>query len=178
MKKMSKIWMLSSILFGFIINGSAAFAQQSESFTDKLTFGGNFGATFGTVTYVNLSPQVGYKVTERFIPGISATYIYYKDPFGDPWNIYGGSAFARYFVSPEFFVQGELENLNIEYYDFFNSERQRKWITNQMVGGGYIQPLGSRSYLSISAMYILNYSQNSNISPYPSPLVLRVGVTL
>jgi len=84
MKKMSKIWMLSSILFGFIINGSAAFAQQSESFTDKLTFGGNFGATFGTVTYVNLSPQVGYKVTERFIPGISATYIYYKDPFGDP----------------------------------------------------------------------------------------------
>jgi len=81
-------------------------------------------------------------------------------------------------VTPEFFVQGELENLNIEYYDFFNSERQRKWITNQMVGGGYIQPLGSRSYLSISAMYILNYSQNSNISPYPSPLVLRVGVTL
>lgn len=165
-------------ILSFCLLANTGFSQQSESFTDRLKFGGNFGATFGTVTYVNISPQVGYKVTDRFIPGISATYIYYKDPVNDPWNIYGGSIFARHFVSDEFFVQAELENLNVEYYDGFNFERKRRWISNQMVGAGYIQPLGGSSYFSVSAMYILNYSQNSQYNPYPQPLVIRAGFIL
>lgn len=80
-------------------------------------------------------------------------------------------------MSSELFLQAELENLNVEYYDNF-FERKRKWISNQMIGAGYVQPLGGRSFINFSAMYILNYSQNQYINPYPSPWVIRAGITL
>ena len=32
----------------------------------RLFFGGNFGLTFGNFTFINVSPVVGYRLTDKF----------------------------------------------------------------------------------------------------------------
>src|SRR5436190_23959647 len=70
--------------------------ESHSDFADRLFFGGNIGLQFGTYTYVDVSPLVGYKVTEKFHTGIGATYIYYSVSGGGydySTNIYGGRVF-------------------------------------------------------------------------------------
>src|SRR5947208_2580282 len=101
---------LINILIIFVVAPLLSMAQHetpppppSSSVGDKIFTGGSLGLQFGTYTVVEISPIIGYKVTERFTPGISITYIYSK--IKDPWsgytystNIYGGSVFARYYL--------------------------------------------------------------------------------
>src|SRR6185369_4201295 len=74
----------------FFFSGAIALAQDEstpppqqpepaeESFWDKIYIGGNFGLEFGTRTIINVSPQIGYRLTDKFVPGIGLTYIYYN----------------------------------------------------------------------------------------------------
>ena len=163
-----------------------AFAQQEEdrnsrsyddtgSLWDKITVGGNFGLQFGTVTYIDISPMIGYRFTDRFTAGPGFTYRYLKVRGFEGSSIYGGSAFARYLIGSQFFVQSQYESLNTEYYPG-NSEVRRDWVSGFFVGGGLYQPLGRRGAILLSAMYNLMYDNVR--SPYNSPWVLNVGFTL
>ena len=40
--------------------------KDFENFKDRLYFGGNVGAWFGSTTYINLSPLVGCKINKEF----------------------------------------------------------------------------------------------------------------
>ena len=85
---------LYSLLFILVLPASSK-AQLSM---DDIFLGGNVGATFGTVTLVNISPMIGYKFTDRTIAGISLTYQYYKDARYTPTlksNIYGTGVCVR-----------------------------------------------------------------------------------
>lgn len=44
----------------------------------KLEYGGNIGFVFGTSTHINISPQIGYKISPNFSAGISMGYNYYS----------------------------------------------------------------------------------------------------
>ena len=37
---------------------------------DKLVLGGSFGAAFGDITFIDISPTVGYLVSDNFLLGI------------------------------------------------------------------------------------------------------------
>src|SRR6185295_19704527 len=154
-------------------------AQSPETFWDKVYFGGNFGLQFGNLTVVDISPLMGYKITENYSVGISATYIYYK--YSDPsnyypdysTNIYGGSVFNRFYFLENLFLHAEYEVLNMEVLDF-NFKLARKNITSVLVGGGYRQPLGENSSINLMILYNLN---EDRVSPYQNPIV-RVGFAL
>ncbi len=79
-------------------------AQQSKTidWKDRIFIGGNLGATFGTITNVNVSPMIGYKFTPKTIAGITLTYQYYKQESPEyQTSIYGGGLFARqYLMNP------------------------------------------------------------------------------
>lgn len=145
---------------------------RGESVKERTTFGGNVGFSFGQTTVVNISPRIGYYVTDQFVPGIALTYQYYKrDNYTD--TRYGGSAFARYFIMDELFVQAESEmlktNVLTEARDGI-TYIERKWINSTMVGGGY-----KSGPISISAMYIINHDPAT--SPYgKSPIVVQGGI--
>ena len=163
--------------------------NEKTRFTDKIFFGGGLGLQFGTVTLIDISPVIGYRVTEKFETGLGFTYKYYriKDYFFDytnnigydlKSNIIGGSIFARYHFLENVFVHTEYEMLNYSYDEFYDSggtvlsERRTAVINSIFVGGGYRQRISSGSYFFIMALWNLN---DSALSPYGNP-ILRMGV--
>jgi len=143
----------------------------------RLTYGGNFGLTFASVTYVDISPMVGYRVTDRLTPGVGITYTYYREKYNNlvyQTSFYGGRVFTRYNLFPNIFVHGELEFLNFDHYDFLTAESERIWFTSPIIGAGYMQPAGQRAAFMIYVLYALR-SEELN-SPYNgNPLIFRLG---
>lgn len=152
-----------------------------ESFGSRVFTGGTVGLQFGDYTFIQIAPIVGYRVTEKFTPGISATYIYskFKDPYG-PYtyssSIYGGSVFARYYFLENIFGHVELEILNLDvpnttsYYNNFTGYHRQN-IAGIFVGGGYRERLGARSSMNILLLYDINQDP---FSPYENPII-KIG---
>ncbi len=165
---------------------SALFPKRSAKFDpDRLTYGGNFGATFGSITYVDISPLVGYRLTDRLISGVGLTYIYYRQKYTFSNNttqvyqtsLYGGRVFSQFSVLPNIFVHGELEALNFDYYDFLAGENTRAWSVSPLAGAGYSSPIGNRGSFRIMALYAFSHNDPKSFY-YQQPLIFRVGVFL
>lgn len=167
------------------------FGQQEpkQSFADKLFFGGNLGLQFGNTTYIDVSPLVGYKVTEKFHAGLGATYIYESSKirftsgptFRYETSHYGGRLFGRYYVWENLFAHAEYEYLNLGYpdplYDPVTGQIEKIGITRQninsiFIGGGYAQPIGPNAAFLIMALWNVN---EGVYSPYVNPL-FRFGI--
>ncbi|HET6245711.1 MAG: hypothetical protein H0V01_04175 [Bacteroidetes bacterium] len=154
-----------------------AFSQErpvkEQSFKERLFFGGNFGLQFGNETVIDLSPLVGYRLTDKLSAGAGITYMYYRlrVPSVDfSTNIYGGRLFGRYFFLDNLFGHVEYEILNLEVFDIGNVRRVE--VTNILVGGGYRQHLGGRTFINILALWNINQSE---YSPYRNPII-RMGI--
>lgn len=158
------------------------FPNRSAKFDpSKLTYGGNFGATFGSLTYIDISPLVGYRITDRFISGIGLSYIYYRQKYSPTviyqTHLYGGRLFSQYSILPNVFLHGELEALNFDYYDFLTGENTRAWSISPLAGAGYSSPIGNRGSFRIMALYAFSHT-NPKSFYYGQPLIFRVGVFL
>jgi hypothetical protein len=154
--------------------------KKDRHIMDRLYIGGNVGLLFGSTTLIELSPQVGYRLTDRFVPGIGITYIYqkYKDAYYSYENsVYGGSLFAKYFFTEKFFSHVEYEMLNVEYVPdygpYITPTIGRKWISSFYVGGGYSQPLGERGFAQI--MILFELIQDPWYPYYRSNPIIKIG---
>ena len=148
---------------------------EKETFWDKTFVGGSCGFMFGNKTIVNLSPIVGYKITDKVHAGVGITYEYYR--YSDPnyyleTNIYGGSVFSRYYFRPTVFGHAELEYLNLEAFDY---DDRRVDVESMLVGAGFIQHFGRNSGIVAMALYNLT---ESAYTPYGSPIIIRLGVNI
>jgi hypothetical protein len=169
-------------LFSFSVTSSAQDStmirkhQLRQKFMDRVFVGGNVGFQFGTVTFAEVSPLIGYRITEKISAGIGATYQYYryKDPtYQLETNVYGGRVFGRYFFTDYLFAHAEYEYLNLEAFDFY--PRRRVDVESLLVGGGYFQRIdGSHSGIYVMLLYNLT---ESAYTPYNNPIV-RIGVNL
>lgn len=140
---------------------------------DRLVFGGNLGASFGNITYVEIAPTVGYLMTDNYLLGLSGRYIYFEDRTYTPiyiykTNIYGGGIFNQYFFLENFLAHAEYEVLNLDSPINFG---KRINVHSVFVGGGYRSAFSSTSYFSLLLLYNLNDSVES---PYSNP-ILRIG---
>ena len=148
---------------------------QEADFSQKLVPGGNFGLFLGNPWFLDLSPSLGYQVNDRLVSGAGISYVAYGEKVGKVnfrWERYGGMLFSRYRLFDSFFANAELEMLNVEDEEI----GKRVWIVNPLVGASYIMPFGTRGGLQVSLLYNLNY--NENLSPFPSPLIWRIGFFL
>ena len=139
---------------------------------DRLVLGGNFGAQFGDVTYAEISPTLGYLITENWLGGVGAKYIFYENKLFRPiinTNIYGGGLFTQYYFLENFIAHLEYELINL---DDFNDREKRTNISSLFVGGGYRSMIGNNSFASILLLYNLNDDINS---PYTNPII-RVNI--
>ncbi|MEI6577605.1 MAG: hypothetical protein WCO63_15630 [Bacteroidota bacterium] len=147
--------------------------SQKPPFMDRLFFGGNLGLSFGTVTLIDISPLVGYKISPQFVAGLGLTYQYYQDNTYTPaykTDVYGGRVFARYYTKIQIFLHTEYEILNYLQYTNFGSQRVNE--NNFYVGGGYSQNVGGRVGAEFLILYNLNQLPNSM---YPNP-IYRIGI--
>jgi hypothetical protein len=158
-------------------------AEEPKSFEDRLRLGGSFGLRFGSVTHVNISPSVGYELTNRLVAGVGGSFMWYKYRYYDTNTIYyGGRTFLMYSVIPQLNLNAEYEALNVE-----KAYQKRTWIGSPLVGASYTQPIGTKLIkgVHITLLYNLNYHNQvdysagpaaaRNISPYASPWVFRVS---
>lgn len=148
----------------------------------KLFFGGNLGLSFGTYTYIELSPIAGYRITPRLSAGLGPKYMYIKERGYYETSIYGAKVFALFSIFKninekinigigDIFVYAENESLNIEpmYWDPSTNSYfagKRGWVNITLLGGGLRFPLGQRSGFSIIILW--DISQNPYYS-YPNP---------
>jgi hypothetical protein len=147
--------------------------QHPKSFKDKMFVGGNLGFQFGTITFADISPLVGYRITDRISAGVGVTYQYYhyQDKYYNfQTNVYGGRVFGRYMFTKNIFGHVEYEYLNLEAYDFF--PYRRVGVENLMGGGGFIQRFGHNS--GLEALILYNFTESA-YTPYSNP-IFRVGV--
>lgn len=152
-------------------------ANEKSSFKDRLFTGGNFGLQFGTATVVDISPIIGYRLTERWSAGLGATYIYYnyKDSYYNysySTSIYGGSIFTRFNVSELIFLHTEFQSLSAEFMTYY-PKTERKLVDALFVGGGYRQMIGDASSINLMILYDLMYTDVYHI--YSDPWQIRVG---
>lgn len=163
--------------------------DDKPGFLDHIVFGGGLGLQFGTVTFIDISPVVGYKVTKNLESGLGFTYKYYKyDDFyknlttGDKIDLkshmIGGSVYSRYYFLEKFFIHAEFERLKYNFEDIYESAGQiirddrHDYINSLFVGGGLSQRIAGRANLFIMALWNLTEEPNT---PYNNPVV-RMGI--
>jgi hypothetical protein len=132
---------------------------------DKVVVGGNFGAQFGDLTLIEISPTAGYKLTKNLLAGVGARYIYVKPRFSTSTNILGGAAFAQYLLFEQFVAHAELEYLSFENP---NIRDERIDFFSPLIGAGYRASIGRRSFANFLILFNLNDDINS---PYTNPII-------
>jgi len=164
-------------------------AQEKQQKTggldpSRLFFGGNFGANFGNFTFINVSPQVGYRVTPRFAAGGGVNFIYQSNKVNygsyqqkSNYGYAGLNAFGR--LNPVRLlllnVQPEVNYIwgkTTQTPGGLESRQEGKFVPSLLVGGGVAIPAGQRS--SLVAMLQYDLAQN-NLSPYGRSAFLTFG---
>jgi hypothetical protein len=151
--------------------------QNTGNWTNRIFTGGNLGLQFGTATFIDVSPLIGYRLTNNLAAGIGFTYqyIHYSDQgFKISSDTYGGRIFARYYFQENIFAHIEYESLFLEpiyidYSGYYKTKRTN--VESYLVGGGYRQAVGGRTSLNLLILWNLNETQ---FSPYTNP-IFRIG---
>lgn len=167
----------------------AILAQDDDEVTwrDRLFFGGNLSLTVGTITAIQISPLVGYRLTPRWSAGVSFDYEFYKSSgtyygtvMAAPYStsIYGENLFTNFVFLKNFptnglslFAETEYESLNLErkYFQDYTSSG-RFWLNSFLAGGGIRQRMGRRSSFNLMILWNFNETQ---YSPYYSNPILK-----
>lgn len=168
------------------IEGKKKPSEEKPRFSDRLVYGGDIGLSVGSYTYINVSPAVGYRVTDRLIVGLGPIYIYenYKDYHLES-SMYGAKVITSFTVlrgtdiNPNFQIgnlvlhlENEVINVKPLMFDQFGPVYgTRLWIDNFLVGGGLSQSLGSKFNVSVLILWDVT---NNAYSPYSNP-IFRIG---
>jgi hypothetical protein len=136
---------------------------NKESFKERLVYGGNIGGYFGQNTFVNFNPMVGYRITDSFVAGIGANYLYFKSPL-QSGSVWGKSVWSRLYFLESFYAHAEFENLDLRYRYLDQSAKDN--LNVALIGLGY-----QSNYFGIAVLYDLIQDPNS---PYSTPLI-RIG---
>ena len=144
--------------------------------------------SFGSSTYIEVAPMLGYHVSDRLIVGLGPHYIYQSvkatpyNPYSYTTHIFGLKGFARFALIThaeeflpiklfnELFVHAEYEGMSLE--DSYTTPDSNREIYNLfLVGAGFNQRLGM--YNSASFMVLWDINETSR-SPYSNP-IFRIG---
>lgn len=130
-------------------------ASSKSNFKNNLFYGGYINLSFGSYTVIGIEPMVGYKVNPKLSMGVKARYDYIQDDrYGADrtTSTYGGSIFGRYLITPKFYAQIEAASYNYEYF-YLNGGSERDWVPFLFMGGGFVQPLGERSWINVQILF-------------------------
>lgn len=145
--------------------------KPESSFSwDRFFWGGNVGAWIGNPTFVDLSPLVGYKITEKFSAGVGVIYNYYSYTYSNykySTNLIGSRLYGRYFIFENVFAQAGWDHINRDNPYAFNPN-ERVWVDNVLVGGGVRYPISDNFYCIAAGMFNLNQTP---LSPYSNPII-------
>jgi hypothetical protein len=189
MKKKTLVALVATLSLSLMLAQAQWEDGEKPPLKERLFFGGNIALQFGTITYIEVSPLAGIRLTPRFSPGLSVTYNYYNSNISNfDTHIYGGSVFTRYTflrnmnkyiplgINAAIIGHAEYEvlNLDAEFFDVLGlySNQDRFWQHNVYVGGGLGFHAGKNSMFTIFLLWNLNENENFL---YESNPVVRIG---
>ncbi|MBS1748292.1 MAG: hypothetical protein JST63_00140 [Bacteroidetes bacterium] len=125
----------------------------------KLFFGGNFGLGFGTNTFVNVSPQVGYRFSDYLAAGAGVNFNYYSykyfnnngsDLYKESFGYAGFNVFGRVYPIKFILLQVQPElNYSWGSRKYYNGTAKQKlpgqFVPSLLLGGGASIPTGGRN---------------------------------
>lgn len=170
------ILLLSSVL------ASAQYLDDEPSYSQRIFWGGGFGFTLGSVTHVDVSPIIGYRITNRLSAGVGGIYQFFKYPaYNVQTSIYGAKVFTSVTLIKDLsnifpfgenmgglLLHAEFEEINIEKGIFsLSQDNERIWVSCPLAGLGYQLPIGRRSYMIV---YVLLNLYETQDSPYGNPV--------
>ena len=186
---MKRILFLLCIISSLIFCPYSGYSQKEQKppLSERLFFGGNFSLQFGTVTFIELSPSIGYKLTKKLSMAGGPIYMYYNDKSYTPdfnTNIFGSHVYSRLLLfepseetaplnfGGSLFAQVEYEWLSMENKLRFGYNANGRFDLHSIyVGGGLQFPLGVRANIFVMLLYNLN---DSPYSIYSNPII-RMG---
>lgn len=180
--------------------GNKTFAQlkvkENKTLSEKIFFGGGIGMVFGTVTRIDILPEVGMWVIPQWAVGLGGRYTFKKDRFNllngesKPYSthIWGLSAFTQILPIPDLdeafkigihggpVFHGEWEGLYLDkglLDPTIGSSTGKGWVHMFLVGGGYHFPMGEKAAINLLVLWDLT---NSRYTPYTTNPLIRLSV--
>ncbi|MBO7133347.1 MAG: hypothetical protein J6W06_04220 [Bacteroidales bacterium] len=170
------------IFLAFAVHGLRAQYLETEpppTPLQRIFYGGDLDLAFGSVTQISISPEVGYRIANRFSAGVGIDYMFvYSEAYNFKGSIFGGSVFASFtaikslgnlipFLRTDMgiLIYGQFSYTNMGRFYTAISAEEPMWIASPMLGIGFQVPIGQRSYMVMSVMYNFNetlYSLYSN----------------
>jgi len=186
MKNICRIALVISLCCFFqLVKAQDEEPKQKGFDKSKLFFGGNFGAAFGSYTFINVSPQVGYQFNRYFAAGVGINLIYssnrYDDAYGntlykDKSGYTGLALFARAFPVRFIYLQAQPEYnytwWKREFSNGYPSDKFNGFVPSVLLGGGVAIPTGQRGAFMVGAMYDVVQDPRS---PYGTGIFLNFG---
>ncbi len=186
-----------SFLLIFCLSGFILVAQEQDQQEppkkgfqkERLFFGGNFGLTFGDYTLINVSPQIGYRFTDRLAAGmgINMQYVRIKQQYDTDSSskksigIAGFNVFGRAYPIRQFFVQLQPEiNYKFGREIIYGPRSKQRYIIDAeiipsiLAGGGMAFPTGRGAFL-VSIFYDVLQHEDS---PYGKKPVYTFGYNI
>lgn len=177
--------LLFSILLVLSVAGlNAQYLEKEPPPTpvQRIFYGGNLDLAFGTVTQISLSPEVGYRITNRLSAGVGIDYMFvYSEEYNFKGSIFGGNAFASFTVIKSLgelipflrtdmgiLIYGQFSYTNMGKFYTTLSGEEPMWIASPMLGIGFQIPVSQRSYMLLTIMYNFN---ETTYSLYSNPVV-------
>ena len=152
--------------------------EKREEWKKKTFFGTNFQAQFGSITFIYLSPSIGYIPFKKCNIGVGAIYNYASANIAGyghfSQSIFGGHSYIRYFLTQNFFAQAQFDKLLQPDWYNLKDPGKKVWVDYALVGAGYSQPIGNLAAFNTSIMYNLTPQA---LSIYPSQYIIQIGFT-
>jgi hypothetical protein len=140
-------------------------------------YGGYINLSFGSYTVIGIEPMVGVKLTPRLSSGVKVRYDYIKDDRYDKsrtTSTYGGSIFGRYLLTPKFYAHAEAATYNHEKF-YLGGGSDREWVPFLFLGGGFIQPMSERTWLTAEILFDVLHDNNSPYEDWAPFFSIGVG---
>ncbi len=162
---------------------------EAEEFTekkwkDKIIVGGNVSAQFGNATFIEISPLVGYRITEDLTSGVGFTYQYLSENY-NIYNFYdykatvmGARIFSQYDLLFGIFAHAEYEYSWYKFtYEDVNLGEYSGAVPAFFVGGGYSYQISDNARFQIMALYdVLHSAESIYINPWSIRMGFNIGL--
>ncbi|OJX32831.1 MAG: hypothetical protein BGO86_12640 [Chryseobacterium sp. 36-9] len=169
---MKKIFTLGLIVINILAYSQIAMNSGTQS--NRWTFGGGLGVGFGSNSYFNLqvSPRVGYKITDQLEGGIVGNVSWQSSDYYKS-TMFGVGPFVNYYFARSFFIGANLQQYFINSKEKFTGYKFDTDETALYLGGGYMQSLGNNAFVQFGIMYNVLWKERSSI--FSSGFIPSVG---
>ena len=163
-------------------------ANQKSDWRKRIYVGGYFGLSFSNVySNVEISPIVGYRITDNFSMGVGVIYRYYSYEYFNlaqgntqkaSFSNWGGRINANYRLFDLIALGAEYQYITNDwlegYDDLGNPVWDKKGVNILFVGGGLSKRVGGNAIMYVMAYYDILQEQ---YSPYSDNIIWRIGVS-